>query len=99
MGEFLSIHWRTILETTLMAWALLVAWRFLGRNVGSRLLAGTLVTLLILLLLSHALRLELVRTFAFFMGVTLVVVFQPEIRRTFVNLGSHRLLSTARENL
>src|SRR5690606_28303871 len=36
---------------------------------------------------------------AFFMGVTLVVVFQPEIRRTFVNLGSHRLFSTARENM
>lgn len=82
-----------------MAWALLVAWRFLGRNVGSRLLAGSLVFLMVLLLVAHALHLELVRTFAFFMGVTLVVVFQPEIRRTFVNLGSHRLFSTARENM
>jgi diadenylate cyclase len=42
---------------------------------------------------------ELIRSVAFFAGVVLVVVFQPEVRRAFVSLGSTRFFSTSRENL
>lgn len=95
----LTQHWRVILEVILMACALLYAWFFLVRSHGARLLPGTLLFVLWLVLVAHAFQLELVRTFAFFVGITLVVIFQPEMRRSFVSLGSHRLFSGARENL
>ncbi len=82
-----------------MGSALLYAWWFLRRSAGAKLLPAVLLMVLALVLLAHALKLELVRTFAFFVGVTLVVIFQPEMRRSFVSLGSHRLFSGARENM
>ncbi len=82
-----------------MGGALLYAWWFLRKSTGARLLPAVLLMVLALVLLAHAFKLELVRTFAFFVGVTLVVIFQPEMRRSFVSLGSHRLFSGARENM
>lgn len=99
MGSFLQQHWRMLLEVILMGGALLYAWLFLRRSSGARLLPAVLLLVLALVLLAHALQMELVRTFAFFVGVTLVIIFQPEMRRSFVSLGSHRLFSSARENM
>src|SRR4051812_36953729 len=99
MGHFITSHWRSLTEALIMGAAILTAWRFLSHSSGSRLLAYIMVMILTLLLVAHALRLELVRTFAFFLGVILVVIFQPEVRRAFVTLGSHRFFSGARENL
>lgn len=82
-----------------MGGTLIYSWLFLRRSSGARLLPGVLLMVLALVLLAHALHLELVRTFAFFVGVTLVIIFQPEMRRSFVSLGSHRLFSSARENM
>jgi len=86
-------------EVILMGGGLLYAWLFLRRSTGARLLPAVLLVVLMLVLLAHALQMELVRTFAFFVGVTLVIIFQPEMRRSFVSLGSHRLFSGARENM
>lgn len=99
MQAFLIHHWRELLEIILMGAALLYGWFFLLRSHGARLLPGTLLLVLFLVLVAHAFHLELVRTFAFFVGLMLVVIFQPEMRRSFVSLGSHRLFSGARENL
>lgn len=99
MGQFLQSHWRNVIEALILGAAIFTAWRFLSRTSGSRLLAHILVMILVLLLAAHVLKLELMRTFAFFLGVVLVVIFQPEVRRAFVSLGSHRFFSGARENL
>lgn len=99
MGPFFQQHWRTVLEVILMGGTLIYSWLFLRRSSGARLLPGVLLMVLALVLIAHALHLELVRTFAFFVGVTLVIIFQPEMRRSFVSLGSHRLFSSARENM
>jgi diadenylate cyclase len=99
MGSFLQHYWRDFLEVVLMGSALLYAWLFLRRSDGARLLPAVLLMVLALVLVAHALKMELVRTFAFFVGVTLVIIFQPEMRRSFVSLGSHRLFSSARENM
>ncbi len=82
-----------------MGGTLIYAWLFLRRSTGARLLPAVLLMVLVLVLLAHALHMELVRTFAFFVGITLVIIFQPEMRRSFVSLGSHRLFSSARENM
>lgn len=99
MGSFLQHYWRDFLEVILMGSALVYAWLFLRRSDGARLLPAVLLMVLALVLVAHALKMELVRTFAFFVGVTLVIIFQPEMRRSFVSLGSHRLFSSARENM
>lgn len=99
MGHFFQLHWRMLIEVILMGSVLLYAWLFLRRSTGARLLPAVLLVVLVLVLLAHALHMELLRTFAFFVGVTLVIIFQPEMRRSFVSLGSHRLFSGARENM
>lgn len=99
MRTILQHHWRDFLEVFLMGGTLLYAWIFLRRSNGARLLPAVLLMVLALVLIAHALKMELVRTFAFFVGVTLVIIFQPEMRRSFVSLGSHRLFASARENM
>ena len=82
-----------------MGGLLLGLWRYLRGAGGTPVLARITVIVLALLLFAHLAGMELVRSFALFAGVVLVVVFQPEVRRAFVSLGSHRFFSTSRENL
>lgn len=96
MGAFLTDHWRTVLEVILMAGAIGLLWRFLTLASGSRLLPLITAGVGVLLIGSHLLHMELIRSFALFSGAILVVVFQPEVRRAFVSLGSHRLFSARR---
>ncbi|MEN9282982.1 MAG: hypothetical protein RLZZ179_475 [Verrucomicrobiota bacterium] len=99
MHSFLTANWRTILEALLMGGVLLLLWRFLREAPASRVLAQITVLVLTLLIAAHLLQMELIRSIALFAGLVLVVVFQPEVRRAFVMLGSTRFFSTSRENL
>ncbi len=96
MGEFLTANWRPIVEVTLMAGALLVAWRYMRYASGARLLAIIGAIVGVLFVVAYLLRMELIRSFALFCGLVMVVIFQPEVRRAFVSLGSHRLFSARR---
>jgi diadenylate cyclase len=96
MGEFLTNHWRTVLEVILMGGLLGLAWFHLRYAGGSRVLALIVVFVGTLLILAHLFHMELIRSFALFCGLVMVVVFQPEVRRAFVSLGSHRIFSTRR---
>lgn len=96
MTEFIREHWRTLLEVFLMAGTFVVVWRALQAASGSRVLAFIVAVVGILLVVSHLLKMELIRSFALFCGLMLVVVFQPEVRRALVSLGSHRLFSARR---
>ena len=96
MGEFLTANWRLIVEVFLMAGALFVAWRYMRYASGSRLLAVIGGIVGVLFVAAHLLHMELIRSFALFCGLMLVVIFQPEVRRAFVSLGSHRLFSARR---
>jgi len=73
-----------------------VAWSFLRNASGSRLLAVIFSMVAILMLIAHVLEMQLLRSFALFSGMVLIVIFQPEVRRAFVSLGSHRLFSPRR---
>lgn len=96
MGEFFTANWRPIVEVTLMAGALVVAWRYMRYASGARLLAIIGAIVGVLFVLAYLLRMELIRSFALFSGLVMVVIFQPEVRRAFVSLGSHRLFSARR---
>jgi diadenylate cyclase len=96
MGEFLTANWRPIVEVTLMTGALFVAWRYMRYASGARLLAIIGAIVGVLFVLAYLLRMELIRSFALFSGLVMVVIFQPEVRRAFVSLGSHRLFSARR---
>jgi len=96
MSEFLSANWRAIIEVALICVGIAVAWRYLRYASGSRFLAVIAAVVAAMLLVAHLLRMELIRNFALFCGLVLVVIFQPEVRRAFVSLGSHRLFSARR---
>jgi diadenylate cyclase len=99
MVGFLTAPWQMTLELILMAALAYGVWHYLRRASGVRLLGEIAATVLVLLTLAHLMNLQLIRAVALFIGVILVVIFQPEVRRAFVSLGSHRIFSTARENL
>ncbi|HWB01695.1 MAG TPA: diadenylate cyclase [Verrucomicrobiales bacterium] len=96
MGEFLTANWRPIIEVTLMVGSLFVAWRYMRYASGARLLAVIGGIVGVLFVVAYLLRMDLIRSFALFCGLVLVVIFQPEVRRAFVSLGSHRLFSARR---
>ena len=73
-----------------------VAWGYLRNASGSRLLAVIFTMVAVLMLIAHVLEMQLLRSFALFTGMVLIVIFQPEVRRAFVSLGSHRLFSPRR---
>lgn len=96
MRDFLTDNWRIIIEVLLMGGSFAVAWRYLRQASGSRLLMIIAAIVGVLIVLSHVLHMELIRSFALFCGLMLVVIFQPEVRRAFVSLGSHRLFGARR---
>ena len=96
MGDFLTNHWRPVIEVILMVASFAVAWRYLRQASGSRLLGIIAAIVGVLFVLSYLLGMELIRSFALFGGLMLVVIFQPEVRRAFISLGSHRLFSARR---
>lgn len=95
LSQFLSLHWKTILEMVIISGGLYLAYRFLRPVGGARVLWEMLVLLLALTLVAHALNLELIKTFLLFTFLGLVIIFQPELRHAFVTLMGDRLFRPA----
>lgn len=96
LRSFFVENWRFALEILMISIAMyFVVCRFGSRN-WARFLAILSGLLLILLLLSNALNLIVIRwlviAFAFFFTVALIVVFQPELRRALADLGNRGFL-------
>ena len=108
MWEYLTDHlklnqfdWRDGL-TILVLWVLVYqAYRFLQVTRGVKVLAGMVAAWILLTLVSELLDLYLVswilKGASVFLAVTLVVIFQPELRRAVAELGSYRLFSSFNE--
>ena len=90
-------HWRDAVEIGLMAVAIYTVWLIVRATRGARMLISLAISLLAVMLLSQVLELKviawLLRYFSTFLAFALLVLFQPELRRALVTLGSHRLLS------
>jgi len=101
MVEFLNQIWRPVLEILLLTVGIYYGASFVRGTRGSAIFTGTLVLLLTLGLISNLLELQVLRwllsVFSPFFAVTVIVIFQPEIRRMLAQLGSLQLFYSAHE--
>ena len=102
LPPFALRHWNAAVEILLMTAVIYFGWRHFRGTRGARVLVGVTVFLVGLTLLAKLLRLEvtswLLAHSPLFFAVSLVVIFQPELRRTFAELGSGRLFGGARQS-
>lgn len=93
LQRYISSTWTSALEILIIAVVLYFIYINLRRTQGARIFIGLALVFFALLLLSQTLHLgvilSLLRSLSFFLAVALVVIFQPELRRAFTDLGSH----------
>ena len=107
MWDILLENWRlkdTIrpaLEVAILTIGIYYAFNFVRGTRGAPVVYGFVVLLLTLTILAGALKLEvlswLLRTFATFSAIAVLIIFQPELRRILAELGNRPLFNTARE--
>ena len=92
---------RSIIEILVLATGIYSLWKFFRGTRGARVLAGFAVVLATLSLLAIALDLRVIRSMLqyspAFLITALVVIFQPELRRIFAEVGSRQLLGGRRQ--
>ena len=101
MLEVLENIWRPVLEILVLATGIYYVASFVRGTRGSAIFTGTLVLLLALGLISNVLELQvlqwLLSIFSPFFAVSVIVIFQPEIRRMLAQLGSLQIFYSAHE--
>jgi diadenylate cyclase len=100
--ELAAQHWKDALEILILAVGIYYAYVGLRGTRGLRVLTGLGAVVLGLVLLSQIFGLEviswLLQRISAVVILSLVVIFQPELRRILAQLGSHRIFGTQREN-
>ncbi len=100
--RFLEQQWNSILEILLMATGLYYSYLYFRGTRGARVLLGLALFLVTLMTLSVILNLVVIRyllsRYSVFLVVALVVIFQPELRRAFAELGSRSFFSTGKQD-
>lgn len=95
---FLSAYWRSGVEIGILWAVIYYSYLYFRGTRGAKVLTGLLVLLLTLTLVSQLLKLQvifwLIRSFTAFLAITLVVIFQPELRRALAALGSQHIFAT-----
>jgi diadenylate cyclase len=101
MLELLKELWRPALEIFLLTVGIYYVASFVRGTRGAAIFTGTLVLLLTLGLISSVLKLQVLRwllsIFSPFFAVSVIVIFQPEIRRMLAQLGSLQIFYSAHE--
>jgi len=101
MLEYLEQVWRPLLEILILAVGIYYVASFVRGTRGAAIFTGTLVLLLSLGLMSSLLELQvmqwLLSIFSPFFAVSVVVIFQPEIRRMLAQLGNLQIFYTTHE--
>lgn len=97
--RLLRENWTSGLEIVILAAILYHVYLYLRGTHGARILIGAALVFLALTFISQILDLAvmgwLLRSLAVFLAIALVVIFQPELRRSLNELGSHRFFTTA----
>ena len=100
--RFLAQDWNSIIEILLMATGLYYTYLYFKGTRGARVLTGLALFMVTLMVLSVVLDLVvikyLIKTYSVFLVVALVVIFQPELRRAFAELGSRSLFSGSKQD-
>ncbi|MEO6848954.1 MAG: diadenylate cyclase CdaA [Chthoniobacterales bacterium] len=99
LWEFILGNWRSAIEILILTSVLYYSYLYLKGTRGARILIGVALVFLTLRIISEALELRvitsLISSFSFFLGIALVVIFQPELRRALTELGSHHFFTSA----
>lgn len=102
LRAFVDAPWTATLEILLIAGGVYYLHRYFRGTRGARILAGLTLFFSALVLVSEVFNLVVVRwlleRYAFFLVIILAVIFQPELRRLFADLGSRSLLSSRQHN-
>ncbi len=102
LTHFLQDHWRDGLEISLIWLALYQTWRRLRDSRGVHIVTGVAIGTVAILLLSEVLHLPaldwLLRNISELGLFTLVVIFQPELRRAAARLGNKGLFRNPQHN-
>jgi len=92
---------RSTVEVLLLAGGIYFTWKLFRGTRGARVLAGFGFLLAMLSLISYALQLTVIEKLLsfspYFLLTSLVIIFQPELRRIFAELGSRPLFSAHRQ--
>jgi len=92
---------RSLIEISILAVGIYYTWKLFRGTRGARVLAGFGFVLATLSLLSVAFHLTVIRTLlgesSTFLLIALVIIFQPELRRIFAEVGSRQLLGSHRQ--
>lgn len=95
-------EWNSAIEILLLASAIYYLYMYFRGTRGARVLTGVVLFLVTLFVLSEALDLVVIRwlisKYSVFLAVALVVIFQPELRRAFAELGSRPFFATGKKD-
>jgi diadenylate cyclase len=101
MWDILQNGWRPAVEIFILTVCIYYAFRFVRGTRGAPVVTGFLVVLLALGLVSFLLKLKvlqyLLATFSAVFVLSVLVLFQPELRRMLAELGNLQLFATAHE--
>ena len=104
--EYVNAAWRPVLEILILAVGIYYTFNFIRGTRGAPVVTGLVVVLLGLSFATYILKLVVLRwllgTFFAAIAVAVLVIFQPEMRRMFAQLGSQTVFQAQhqlRENL
>src|SRR5687768_645709 len=101
LGLPVSEVWRAMLEVAILAVAIYYAFNFIRGTRGAPVVYGFIILMLSLTLVAKALNLvvldAILRIFATFSVLAILIIFQPELRRILAELGTRPMFATARE--
>src|SRR5208283_3548232 len=93
--------WRPVLEIAILAVGIYYSFNFVRGTRGAPVVYGFVLLVLGLTVLAFVLHLEvltwLLRSFVAFAAVSVLIIFQPELRRILAELGAHPLFATSHE--
>jgi diadenylate cyclase len=93
--------WRPALEIAILAVGIYYSFNFVRGTRGAPVVYGFVLLVLSLTVLSVLLQLEvlswLLRSFVTFAAVSVLIIFQPELRRILAELGTHPIFATSHE--
>lgn len=101
MLHFLETSWRPVLQILILAFGLYWAFRFMRGTRGWPVFIGFMVVLMTVAVLTYVLQLEVLRwiltTSVAILVVAALVIFQPELRKMFAELGHLPMFVTVHE--
>jgi diadenylate cyclase len=99
--HYIAKAWRPGLEVAILSVGIYYCFNFVRGTRGAPVVYGFILLLLSLTVLSVVLQLEvlswLLRSFVAFAAVSVLIIFQPELRRILAELGAHPLFATSHE--